>query len=75
MSDKKQSQKQRVLDYLRKHEGIDPITSWQELGIYRLSAVILDLRKEGYNIETAKLGVQNRYGEDCTVGYYVLHEE
>lgn len=68
-------QDDRVLDYLKKNEYIDPMTSWAQLGVYRLSAVILRLRQAGHNIETTLKTVKNRFGEKCRVANYVLHQD
>lgn len=69
------SQKERCLDYLKKHQKINPLQAWQALGIYRLSAVILDLRAEGHIITTVKTPVQNQFGESCNVATYVLEND
>ena len=60
----KTTQEKEVLDYLRK---IGSITSWEaivEFGATRLSAIIYNLRKKGYNIETNDVIVKNRYGNE-----------
>ena len=69
------TQKERLLNYLKRHGRINPLQSWQALGIYRLSAVILDLRKEGYDIETLNTPVSNQFGEKVHVATYVLHDD
>lgn len=46
------SQKDKILNYLKTHNNITPLQALLELGIYRLSARILDLRKEGKIIKT-----------------------
>jgi len=46
------SQKDDLLFYLEQRGSIDPKQAWQELGIYRLSARIKDLREEGHSIIT-----------------------
>lgn len=64
----------RVLDYIKAHGSI---TSWDaitEYGITRLSAVILRLRKQGYNIVTDNETKKNRFGETCTYARYSLAE-
>ena len=66
------TQKERLLNYLKQHSKINPLQSWQALGIYRLSAVIFDLRKEGYEIVTNRKAVQNQFGEECVVAEYEL---
>ena len=68
----KTSQEKEVLDYLRK---IGSITSWEaivEFGATRLSAIIYNLRKKGYNIETNDVIVKNRYGNATVIAKYVL---
>lgn len=70
----KTTQEKEVLDYLRK---IGSITSWKaivEFGATRLSAIIYNLRKKGYNIETNDLIVKNRYGNATVIAKYVLKE-
>jgi len=64
------TQEQRLLDYLRDNNEIDPLQAWQELGIYRLSAVIHRLRKQGHNIISNRKKVQNRFCENCNVARY-----
>ena len=65
-------QTERLLAYLQEHETIDPLTSWQVLGIYRLTSRIWDLKQEGHTIITSRKKVSNRYGESCTVAEYRL---
>ena len=70
----KTTQDKEVLDYLRK---IGSITSWEaivEFGATRLSAIIYNLRKKGYNIETNDVIVKNRYGNATVIAKYVLKE-
>ena len=70
----KTSQEKEVLDYLR---IIGSITSWEaivEFGATRLSAIIYNLRKKGYNIETNDVIVKNRYGNATVIAKYVLKE-
>ena len=70
----KTTQEKEVLDYLRK---IGSVTSWEaivEFGATRLSAIIYNLRKKGYNIETNDLIVKNRYGNATVIAKYVLKE-
>ena len=48
------SQNTILLDYLKSGRIIDPIKAWSEMGIYRLSARIKDLRDKNIPIETIK---------------------
>ena len=69
------TQKERLLQHLKLFNRVNPLEAWTKLGIYRLSAVVFDLRKEGYKIETARMSVQNQFGEECLVAEYVLVTE
>jgi len=64
------TQEQRLLDYLKDNNDIDPLQAWQELGIYRLSAGIHKLRKKGHNIISHRKTVYNSFGEPCRVALY-----
>lgn len=72
MKSKPDGQCARLLNYLMKKGEVHALAAWSELGIYRLSARIYDLRKRGYNIHAEDVTVQNRFGEDCTVKNYKL---
>lgn len=65
------TQKERLLDYLKANKSIDPLESWKLLGIYRLSAVVFALKKEGHDITTERKPVFNQFGEKCQVVRYV----
>lgn len=69
----KETQKERLIKYLAKNESIDPLKSWIELGIYRLSAVVYELRRDGFNIITERKEVFNKYGDGCMVANYKLN--
>ena len=66
------TQCERLLEYLDSDYGIDPITAWTELGIYRLGARVFDLKKQGHVINKTDKVVRNRWGEKCVVAYYKL---
>ncbi len=66
------TQIERLDVYLRYNKSITPLEAWQQLGIYRLSAAIYDLRKMGWKIETDTVKVVNQFGENCHVAKYVL---
>lgn len=71
---KKVTQNDRVFDYLKSKGELNPLTAWVELGVYRLSAVIYDLRHMGINIETGRKTVYNKFGEPCVVANYKMEE-
>lgn len=72
------SQKARALKKFQKKQqnkrnrGMTPLDMWVELGIYRASDVVYQLRKDGHDIRTDYVIVKNQYDEDCRVAYYVL---
>jgi hypothetical protein len=68
------TQNDRLLHYLDTHDGIDPLTAWSELGIYRLGARVFDLKKRGINIKTEDKTVYNRFNEPCVVAWYKIQE-
>ncbi len=66
------NQEQRLLDYLKTNFKVSPMDAWIELGIYRLSDVVFKLRNKGYEIETERKSVMNRFDEPCNFAEYVL---
>lgn len=48
----KMSQKERILKHLQNGYPITPLDALNKFGCFRLSAVIFDLRHEGYYIVT-----------------------
>ena len=69
------TQEQRLEKYLKKHGRINPMQAWKLLGIYRLSAVIYNLRKTGFTIETTRKAVTNQFNEECHVAEYIFHQD
>ena len=69
-------QAQRVLDYMDEFGSITSLDAFRDLGITRLSAVVFDLRQEGYNVQSETIGAKNRYGEIAHFSkYYIPKEE
>ena len=64
------TQEERLEHYLIEHRAVNPLEAWVELGIYRLSAIVHNLKKKGMQIETVRIGVFNRFGESCNVAEY-----
>lgn len=65
----------RVLNYISKHGSIDSDQARKELGDARLSGTILGLRRKGYDIDTLRVDVINRYGESTWYGKYVMRND
>ena len=48
----KKSQKENILEYLQIGNKITPLEALYQFGSFRLSAIIFELRQEGFNIIT-----------------------
>ena len=57
---------------MREHGGITTLDAMCDLGVTRLSSRIFDLRKSGVEIDSERVTVKNRHGEDCSVVRYRL---
>ena len=71
---KKMTQEEMVLQHLK---DFGSITSWEaftEYGVTRLSAIILELRKQNFFITTDYVVNKNRYGRLVSFGKYTLAE-
>lgn len=68
-------QAQRVLDYIEQFGSITSLDAFKDLGITRLSAVVFDLRKEGYNVQSETIGAKNRFGEIAHFSKYFIPKE
>ena len=54
------SQNTQILSYLQQGKKLTPITALNKFGCFRLSARILDLRKQGHNINTEIITKQGK---------------
>ena len=59
----KQSQCQRILDYINRFMWITSADAMDDLGCFRLASRIHDLKKKGYPIIDTWVVKKNRYGE------------
>lgn len=66
------SQRQMVLDHMRTHGTITSIEAIELYGATRLSGLIYNLKKDGYNIHTELLKGSTRYGESCQYAQYSI---
>ena len=70
----KVKQTERILNHMQEHGSITPLDAMNEYGIFRLASRISDLKKQGYDIQSSFIEVQNRYGEKCHVKSYSIGE-
>lgn len=71
----KETHYDRVLKHLRERKSITSLEAFREYGITRLSAIIFNLRKDGYTISSNKVGRKNRYGTMVYFAKYVLENK
>ncbi len=69
------NQKVIIEKWLRDHGSITGKQAMDECGVYRLSAVIFELRRRGLDIETYTIKVKNRYGGKSYVAQYKLNTD
>lgn len=68
------TQREAVINRMRLGD-LSQLQATHELGATRLSAIVFDLRKQGYQISTVYRVVSNRYGTRRRVAFYRLIEE
>lgn len=69
-----ETQKQKVMNYMKNHGEISQRTAYM-MGVYRLSAVVWSLIHEDHIfIKSERRKVQNRDGSFSYVGFYSLVE-
>lgn len=65
---------QAVLDWLKTHASISSMEAIQSFGATRLSAIIFNLRKRGYDIETVMVDGRDRFGNQMKFARYYLRD-
>lgn len=73
--DHKPTQNERIIDYIKRFGGITQFEAMQDLGVMRLASRISDLKRLGYPVESERIVVKNRYGEECRIKRYKLRGE
>lgn len=66
------TQKDRILEYIRKFGSISSFEAYANLGITQLGARIDQLQKDGHVFRTEWEHKKNRYGEDVSFKRYYL---
>tara|TARA_R110000744_G_scaffold114918_1_gene214901 strand:+ start:168 stop:440 length:273 start_codon:yes stop_codon:yes gene_type:complete len=70
----KDTHKTRLFSYLEEHKTITSLQSIRDLGNTRLAATICLLRKDGYDIDSTFIEVDNRFGSQTHVAKYTYTE-
>lgn len=71
----KETQHDRIVDYIRTHGSITTLDAYRDLGITKLTTRISEMRRMGIVIEGERISVKNRYDEECRVNRYTLRED
>lgn len=71
MSEKK-TQAQLIIEYMDEFGSITPLEAIRDLGVYRLSARISDIKKMGIPIDTEMVTVPNRRGTRSNIARYSM---
>ena len=71
----KKTQRSEVLKYMLDGNSITSMEAFEKFGATRLSAIVFDFRKAGYNINTIRCVGKNRYGAEVHYAKYVLIKE
>ena len=69
------NQKEAVLYHLKQFQTITSLEAIKEYGATRLSGIIFQLRKDGYNIQSLPFVRKNRFGNTVTLAKYYLYEK
>lgn len=64
-----------VLAHLQEHGSITSLEAFELYGVTRLSALIFNLRAEGYAIESITEHTTNRYGRRVPYARYELEDK
>jgi hypothetical protein len=68
----KVTQARLIVEYLEEFGSITPLEAIRDIGCYRLSARISDIKKMGIPIETEMVNVKNRRGKYSRIARYSL---
>lgn len=64
-----------ILNHLKKSEEINPLEALSKYGVYRLGAVIFDLKREGHNISSRRQYYTKPSGKKGHYAVYRLEEK
>lgn len=68
------TQRDKVIDYIKKFGSITSFEAYADLGITQLGARVFELKERGFKILTTCETGKNRYGENVRWYRYYLEE-
>ena len=69
------TQREQIVDNLRKHGKITDLTAFDKYGIRRLGARIFDLRAAGFRIRSEDTKAKNRFGKITRFTTYIWEDK
>lgn len=78
MEGKEMEKRNKTKEVLKHLKEKGSITSWEAIQFYgatRLSAIIFNLRKRGYNIDSLMVEKMDRFGNESRYAKYILRED
>ena len=75
MTNKRPSQCERVLQYIKDHGYITQLDALVDISVMRLASRISELRKKGYKIARGFVRAKNRYDEPIVYAKYFFEEQ
>ena len=73
--ERKPTQRDMVLSYIREFGCITTWQAYQDLGISQLATRIFELKELGYRFTTTRVNTKNRYGKPTHYDEYRLASE
>lgn len=70
----KTTKTKQIVKHLKVKGSITSLDAFRLYGVTRLSSIIFNLRKRGFDISTIDESNKDRYGNTCNYARYVLHE-
>lgn len=65
-------QRERIIEHFKSGNTITSLEAFSSLGVTQLASRIFDLKQQGYHIDSTRIKVSNRFGEECSVSEYYL---
>lgn len=75
MTEQPKTQREAVERHLKDWGHLTSLDAFRDYGITRLSSIIFNMRKDGWNINTLDQKTTNRYGNSVTYALYQLIAE
>lgn len=71
---KKETQRTKIIDYMKRHDGITPLDAIRAIGCTKLATRISELKDKGYIFEQEMTEVATRDGSTRVMKYWLIEE-